>query len=154
MAVKRTSVSNIVLVYLASGLLGWGVARINERPFTQWFTIVAFVLVAAYLLWKGREVKKMVAGSQTSMTPLGAAQVLAWAKAAALFGAILGGAGFGVAAAFVPRLSSPLGHDAVVSGLVTGATSIGLVVVALLVERWCEIPPDDDENGSYLAAGA
>lgn len=157
MAVKRTSIGNIVLVYLAAGLLGWGVVYLWERPLTSWATVAIFAVIGAYLLWRGFAVRRMVAGKETSMTPLAAAQVLAWAKASALFAAILGGPGFGSAIVYIPMFSSPTGRDNVLSGLVVGVVSIAVVVIALVVERWCENPTDGDEkpgHGSAAGAGA
>lgn len=153
---KRTSISSLVLVYLVAGLIGWGVLRIWERPLSPWFTLAAFALVSVFLLWRGREVRRLLDGKRTSMTPLGAAQVLATAKAAALFAAIVGGMGFGSAVAFWPVVSTPMGRENVIFGLIVGVSSVAVAVVGMVVERWCEIPPDDDDHGRgpVAAAGA
>ena len=153
---RRTSIRTLLLIYLVSGFLGWGILQIWERPLSPWFTLVAFAFVIAFLLWRGREVRRLVAGKKTTMTPLGAAQVLATAKAAALFAAILGGMGFSSVIEYWTLASSPLGRENVIYGLMVGGSSIVVAIVSLVVERWCEIPPDDEdrESGTIAAAGA
>ncbi|MDN5558253.1 MAG: DUF3180 domain-containing protein [Ruaniaceae bacterium] len=151
---RPTSIRTLILVYLVSGFFGWGILQIWERPLSPWFTLVAFAFVIVFLLWRGREVRKLVAGKETSMTPLGAAQVLATAKAAALFAAILGGMGFSSVVEYWTLASSPLGRENVIYGLMVGASSIVVAIVSLVVERWCEIPPDDEGPASAAAAGA
>lgn len=151
----RTSIRTLALIYVVAGFFGWGATEIWGLVLSPWFTLAAFVLVSLFLLWRGRDVRKMKDRKSNSITPIGAAQVLAMAKTAALFAAILGGLGFGAALAFWPLLASPVGREGVISGVLVGGVSVVTAVIALIVERWCEIPPDDDENGpDRAAAGA
>ena len=92
-----------------------------------------------------RAVRRMVAGKESSLTPIGAARVLTFAKAASLTGSLLGGffAAWIVVAAEHP--SAPLNQDLLLSSAVNVAVCVLLVVVALVVEGWCRVPPPEDD---------
>ncbi len=156
---KRTSILSLVAVAAVAALAGWLVLTLLERlgymvPISPWFTLVFLVAVGGWLVWKGRAVRKLAAGERTSMTSLGAAQVLGAAKASAVTGSILTGISGSLLVTYAPRWASPFGQNMVVSAAMVAVASLALVVVALIVERWCEIPPDDDAPSTAQTAGA
>lgn len=104
------------------------------------------LLLAAVMVDQGRHVRRLVAGRPSNLTPLQAARVAVLAKASALGGG-------GIAGYFAAQLV--LTFDTLQSpGSRTQAWASGgallacvvLVVVGLLVESWCRLPPDDDED--------
>lgn len=153
---RRTSLRALLALFVAVGLLTWALLAALDAAgvvpqFNSWYTAVFAVVVSAWLLWRGRAVKKLKARENTTITAVGAARVVAAAKAAALTGAIVAGIGAGFAVAYAPHLASPIGKANVVDGVVTLLACLGMTVVALVVERWCEIPPPTDEAPKQAA---
>lgn len=153
---RRTSLRVLVALFVVVGLLSWALLVSLDAAgvfpqFNSWYTAVFAVVVSAWLLWRGRAVKKLKEHEKTTITAVGAARVVAAAKAAALTGAIVAGIGAGLVATYLPHLASPLGKANVVDGAVTVLASAGMTVVALVVERWCEIPPPSDETPKQAA---
>lgn len=146
---RRTSWGTLGATTLGSGLLSWVVldslTSAGMTPQPPWLTAAFLVLVAGWLFLRGRAVKRMVAGEDTPMTPLGAARVVTFAKAASITGALL--AGFFVAWIVVASKNSaaPLNQDLILSSGVNVLACLLLVVVAMVVEGWCRVPPEDDD---------
>ncbi len=148
---RLTSWTTLGLVALGSALASWVVldvaATLGLVVIPQpWFTAAFLVLVALWLLVRGRGVRRMVAGEPTRMTPLLAARVVSFAKASSLTGALLGG---WFVAQFVwasGNPGAPLNRDIMVGAVIDLAASLVLVGAGMLVEHWCHVrPPDDDE---------
>ena len=81
---------------------------------------VVFAVATAILIWSGMAVRRLRAGKDTWIDAIGAMRVAVFARTSALVGAGLAGVLIGVV----------------------------WVIVALVVERWCIINPDDDTSGS------
>lgn len=149
---RLTSWSTLALVALVSALVSWVVldvaasAGILLTP-SAWFTAVFLLLASAWLLVRGRGVRRMVAGERTRMTPLLAARVVSLAKASSLTGSLLAGW-------FVAQLvwasgnaAAPLNREIMVGALIDLGASLVLVGVGMLVEHWCHVqPPEDDDT--------
>lgn len=153
---RRTSLRLLAALFVMVALAGWAVLAALDTAgivpqFNPWYTVVFVVVVCAWLLWRGRAVKKLKAREKADITAVGAARVVAAAKAAALTGTIVAGLGASFVAAYVPHIASTIGKANVVDGAVVLLACAGMVVVALVVERWCEIPPPTDEAPKQAA---
>lgn len=146
---RRTSWGTLGALAVGSGLLSWIVLDALSAAGIvvqgSWLTTTFLLAVVLGLLVRGRAVRRMVAGKESSLTPIGAARVLTFAKAASLTGSLLGGffAAWIVVAAEHP--SAPLNQDLLLSSAVNVAVCVLLVVVALVVEGWCRVPPPEDD---------
>ena len=100
----------------------------------------AFAVVLLVLGWRMRG---YVAG-KSSMDPIAASRVAALAVSGAFVGAAMTGAGLAQVVALLDQLGAAAARADVVVGSVTALLAAGLAVIALVVQRWCEVPDDDD----------
>lgn len=110
---------------------------------------LALVLIAALLLLLAWPVRAAARGEKR-IDPFYATRVVVLAKASALSAALLAGAAAGILAYLLSRAVVPLG-----STLASGATLVAaviLVVVALVAEHLCSLPPQDDELDEAAAS--
>lgn len=78
-------------------------------------------------------------------------KMLSLAKSCAIVGAIVAGFYGGFAFAYLDALDATLGKERFVRGLAAAVASVLLLVAALLLERACRLPDDeDDEDGAPL----
>lgn len=104
---------------------------------------VALALIAAVLIALAWPVRRAAAGERR-IDPFYATRVVVLAKASALAGALLAGAGAGILTYLLTRAVVPLG-----SSLTAGATliaALALIGAALLAEHFCALPPDDHDT--------
>ena len=109
---------------------------------------VVFAVATAILIWSGMAVRRLRAGKDTWIDAIGAMRVAVFARTSALVGAGLVGVLIGVMGVSLTQLeAAPMVSNAIASGV---SSVIGVVwaIVALVVERWCIINPDDDASGS------
>ncbi|WP_447924698.1 DUF3180 domain-containing protein [Georgenia muralis] len=102
-------------------------------------------LLSVLLLWLGRGVRRLIRREHTFMTPLGAARVVALAKACALVGSALVGYFGAQLLLTLDNLGAPLPRAQAWAAGLALVVSLVLVGVALLVEWWCRVPPEDDD---------
>ena len=110
---------------------------------------VVFALAAAALIWSGLAVRRLRAGKDTWIDAIGAMRVAVFARTSALVGAGLTGILIGVMVVSLMQLEAPA---MVANSLGSGISSlVGLVwvIVAVAIERWCVINPDDDAPSSH-----
>ena len=110
---------------------------------------VVFALAAAALIWSGLAVRRLRAGKDTWIDAIGAMRVAVFARTSALVGAGLTGILIGVMVVSLMQLEAPA---MVANSLGSGISSlVGLVwvIVAVAIERWCVIDPDDDAPSSH-----
>ncbi|MGA8987885.1 DUF3180 domain-containing protein [Aeromicrobium sp.] len=88
------------------------------------------------------------------MTSAHGIRMLAIAKSSAVVGSLVAGLYGGFAIAFVDALDSPLGRERVVRGGAAAVASVLLLVAAVLLERSCRLPGDDDEGKDGTASDA
>ena len=153
---SSTRISTLTVLFVVGALVVFGaeiaLLRLGEPALTPPITLgVTLLLIGAILpalAWPIRQATKTETNSprsrSTSVNPFYAMRVLLLAKAGSLTGSILAGAGAGVAVFF-------LGRMVVVwpSVWLAAATALGgvvLVVGSLLAERWCQIPPTDNDE--------
>jgi hypothetical protein len=80
--------------------------------------------------------------------------MLALSRSCVIVGALFAGGYGGFALAFVNDLDTPLGHERAVNGGVAALAGLLLLVAALLLERACRLPEDDDEEPAGEATPA
>ena len=109
---------------------------------------VVFAVATAILIWSGMAVRRLRAGKDTWIDAIGAMRVAVFARTSALVGAGLVGVLIGVMGVSLTQLeAAPMVSNAIASG-VSSVIGVVWVIVALVVERWCFINPDDDTSGS------
>lgn len=146
---RRTSWGTLAATAVGSGLVSWvAIDLLASAGYVaaqaSWLTVVFLLVVATWLLARGRAVRRMVAGKESSMTPIGAAKVVSLAKASSITGSLL--AGFFAARLVVAaeHASAPLNRELIVASAVNLVACAVLVGVAMVVEGWCRLPPEDE----------
>ncbi|OKL54186.1 hypothetical protein BSZ39_05555 [Bowdeniella nasicola] len=147
---KRTSASSLVITAIAVGLVSHMLlAYLDDRsatPVPVSAVTTMLLLAIAVILWRlGIGVKRLVAKEETTMDAIGAARVALFAKSCSLGGAGLTGY-FGAQTMIGARnFSSPLYFEHTWIAGASVLACLALVIVAMIVESWCVIPPDDDD---------
>lgn len=127
-----------------SVLLGVGAAPIQPTPLLA----LLFAVLAGVLLWLGVHVRRLKARRETWMTHLTAARTAVLAHASALVSAASAGVMLGLAAVALGRLEAGyMMRVALYAALVAGAALLWCVS-AIVVERWCQVDPDDEAEHS------
>ena len=109
---------------------------------------VVFAVATAILIWSGMAVRRLRAGKDTWIDAIGAMRVAVFARTSALVGAGLVGVLIGVMGVSLTQLeAAPMVSNAIASG-VSSVIGVVWVIVALVIERWCIINPDDDTSNS------
>lgn len=146
---RRTSIPWLVGAAVIAFAVAWAVVGVgNVYVAVPWPTAVVLVLLAGGLWLGGRAVKRLVDGERGSISPIAAARIAALAQASAWGGSLV--VGYFVAQALVAgsnmHASFATGH--LWSSIACGAAALLLVVVGLVVEHWCSIPPGEDDAGA------
>nr|WP_246256478.1 DUF3180 domain-containing protein [Isoptericola halotolerans] len=116
-------------------------------PAAAWVEIFAVVLLAGLVVGAGWSVRAYLRGDKPDLDPLRAARTFAMAKAAAYTGALLAGRYVAHVLVMLPELEVEARRDqAVVSG-VAALAAVGLSAAGVLVEKFCQIPPPEDDDG-------
>ncbi|MCI4010139.1 DUF3180 domain-containing protein [Brevibacterium sp. ZH18] len=112
-------------------------------PGLPWFAIIGMLVLAAILLVLGWPIKRWNDGDRTKeIDPLQAARVAVMAKASALTGAGLAGWYLGNAGYYF--LSAPGFRNDLAAGMLFAVISAAaLMIVGLIVEGFCVLPPQD-----------
>lgn len=145
---QRTSSSTLAVWAVIGTVLAVVVDVVFESqgfslPGVPWFAIIGMLVLAAVLLLLGWPIKKWNDGDRTKeIDPLQAARVAVMAKASALTGAGLAGWYLGNAGYYF--LSTPgIRNDLAAGMLVAVISAAVLMIVGIIVEGFCEIPPQD-----------
>ena len=112
-------------------------------PGLPWFAVIGMLVLSAILFLLGWPIKKWNDGDRTKeIDPLQAARVAIMAKASALTGSGLSGWYLGNAGYYF--LSAPgIRNDLAAGMLVAMISAAVLMIVGMIVEGFCEIPPQD-----------
>ncbi|MFZ6992725.1 DUF3180 domain-containing protein [Curtobacterium sp. RRHDQ66] len=84
-------------------------------------------------------------GAERRVDPLYATRVVVLAKASSIIGALLGAFGLGLIAYLLTRSVTPSLGSTLPNAVAVGG-GIVLTVCALVAERMCIVPPDDDRD--------
>src|SRR5699024_10139309 len=145
---QRTSSSTLVVWAVIGTVLAVVVDVVLESqgfslPGLPWSAVIGMLVLAAILLVLGWPIKKWNDGARTKeIDPIQAARAAVMAKARALPGAGLAGWYLGNARYYF--LSAPGIRNHLAAGmLIAMIAAAALMIVALIVEGFCEIPPQD-----------
>ncbi|WP_298416410.1 DUF3180 domain-containing protein [Brevibacterium sp.] len=145
---QRTSSSTLVVWAVIGTVLAVVVDVVLESqgfslPGLPWSAVIGMLVLAAILLVLGWPIKKWNDGDRTKeIDPIQAARVAVMAKASALTGAGLAGWYLGNAGYYF--LSAPgIRNDLAAGMLIAMIAAAALMIVGLIVEGFCEIPPQD-----------
>lgn len=118
-------------------------------PFTL---ALALVLIGVIIVVMALPIRRVARGHRSArVDPFYATRVVMLAKASSLGGALLAGAGLGIAGYLLSRSVVPgVGSVSMAVGMTVGA--ILLLVAGLVAEHWCTIPPDDDDKKKRTSA--
>lgn len=138
-----------------AGLLGLALAYVfnfmwesygQMLPGIPWLAIVGMMILSVVLLIVGLPIKKWNEGDRTRvLDPLKAARVAIMAKAAALAGASLTG-WYAGSAVYLLTTGGGARSSAGAGMLLAVASAAVLMIVGLVVESFCQLPPDDPEG--------
>lgn len=148
---RRTPWTRLVLVAALSTGFSFGGFRIAEGrgvvllPVPLLSTLVV-LLIAAVVLSLGWAVRQYTKGKRPGLDPLLAARTVVLATASAYTGALLSGWYAGQVLLVLGDLDIEARADVAVSAGAALAATILLAVVGLVVERWCEVRPGDDDD--------
>jgi hypothetical protein len=151
--VRPARASSAVLVAVVAAAVTWFALDLwtdhgGRLPPLPWFAAVAIAVVAVVVLVLGWEVRRSVGGERaTPVDPLAAARVVVLAKAAVYGGAVLVGWYGGQALVLLSDVSITRGGRLAVAAGTSLAAAV-LAVAGLLAQRWCRIPPDDEDHGA------
>lgn len=136
-----TGISTFVVVLL---VLRWAQTRGTVIPASVMVPVLvgAFALVLLVLGWR---VRQYVRG-KTSMDPIAASRVAALAVSAAFVGSGMIGVGTAQVISVAGLASAPAARSDAILGITTAVLAIALLVAALVVQRWCTLPEDNDEE--------
>lgn len=156
---RRTSVPRVIAVAAVTAAVASVVLRgVESRggsllavPVLAWLVILAIAGVVCVLGWN---VRQYAVGRRPRIDLLLAARTVVLATASAYTGALL--TGWYAAQVLVTlgdwEVSSR--REVAVTAGVAALAAIALLVVGLVVERWCEVTPrDDDQGGASTAPG-
>jgi hypothetical protein len=149
--VKRTRPLLLVLYAVFGGALGWVLqvaltasgAPAAIPPYSLAF---ALVVIGVLVVVAARPVRRAVRDrTRPRIDPFYATRVVILAKAIAIAGSVLFGAGFGVLLFFLTR---PViaGVGSIVACVVTVVAAAVLLTCGLVAEYMCSLPPDDDND--------
>ncbi|GLY27547.1 DUF3180 domain-containing protein [Kineosporia sp. NBRC 101731] len=141
-------VSSVVCWVLLDSWTGQG----NTAPPLSWTAVFGTVALVVVVIAAGlpmRRWQRTVPGERVGMKrridPLVAARTAVLAKAAAYGGALILGWYLGQALILLPDLvGDRLGRF--VLAMIAAGSAVALSAAGFVVQRWCRVPPDDDEK--------
>lgn len=152
---RRTSRARIAGLGLIATVVAFAVLRVVESrggtllpvPPIAWLAELLIAAVVGVLAWN---VRQYVQGRRPGFDVLLAARTVVLAAASAYTGSLL--FGWYAAQVLVVVIAGDLDiagrRDLAVSAGVAASAAVVLAVVGLVAERWCEVPPsDEDEHG-------
>lgn len=143
---KPLSLTSLLIPAALFGAIGALAALLSTAIMITPFTGVLFVLVAIGLFYFGRKVVALKEHEDTNMNAQGAMYVAMFAYTSAWVSA--GAIGFfaGFALASLRNFHADFIRTSLLGALLSAIGAIILLIVAIIVERWCQIDDDDDSN--------
>jgi hypothetical protein len=116
--------------------------------------VAALVVIAVAVLAVGEPVRRWNSGDRSRrLDPLRAARTVVLAQASALAGAALAGWYAGQAVLVVGELAIEPRRDRFVAALLATGGALAMVAAGLVVQRWCRLPPEDDDDTRPAPSG-
>jgi membrane protease YdiL (CAAX protease family) len=160
--VRRTSPLALIALGVVGAVLGFVVESLlvaSGRPrFDPPLTLpFALVVIGVLIVLLAVPVRRSTRGDlderrRRRIDPFYATRVVVLAKASALSGALLAGAGLGILSWLLTR-SVVAGVGSTVMAVAAAAGAILLMVAGLVAEHLCTVPPDEHDDGSAAPAG-
>ena len=147
----RTRWATVLACLIAPAVVTWVASDLTLRhrgwvpSLTTWGAAVAMV-IAVIVLIAGLAVRRLRAHEPTWITPTGAATTAVAAQASVIVGAFIGGI---YAGELATALLSPPSPDMTALAWSAGACLASCLLwcgIGLLVEHWCAIDFDDDDD--------
>lgn len=145
-----------VVVALVVAALGWVALDLwtgNGGTYVPlpWTAVAGTAALAVAVVAAGLPVRRWVDGRRDRpLDPLVAARTVVLAKAAAYGGAVLAGWYAAQALVIVPDLVGARRTRFVLAVLAVLA-AVAVCVAGFVVQRWCRVPPEDDDEGAAPA---
>lgn len=141
----------LIVTTVVLGVAGWITAMLTSRgslalPVLPLSSLITMGVIALVCVVLGLRVRRWREGNRKKMLdPLMAARTLILAQACAYAGAVLFGWHLGIMVDQIPTLGlrSDLGIIWRIVALMAGG--LVMVVVGLVVERFCKLPPEDSD---------
>jgi len=116
----------------------------NPLP-VPWVAVIGLVVVVVAVIVAGLPVRNWVHGARDRvLDPIVAARTAVLAKAAAYGGAVILGWYLSQAILIFPDLVGARKQRLIIALLASG-TALALSIAGFVVQRWCRIPPGDDD---------
>lgn len=156
---RRTPWPRLLLVAVVAAAFAFGALRLAETRGATLLPVpllssVVVLLIAGVVVTLGWSVRQFTRGKRPGLDPLLAARTVVLATASAYTGAVLSGWYAAHVLVVLGDLAIPARRDLAVSAGAALVCTIALAVVGLVVERWCEVPPPDDDAGRPGASAA
>jgi hypothetical protein len=146
---KPARASAAVVTAAFTAAIGWLLLDLwssqgGRTPSQSYLAAVAILVVAAVVVVLGWEVRRSVRGERTPpMNPLAAARVAVLSKAGVYGGALLTG-WYTALGLSVLDDATGVRRERLLASAAAAVASAVLVGAGLLAQRWCRLPPDDD----------
>lgn len=157
--VRPTRGRILLLITAVVALVGWQGLRLwsgsgHELPMLPWTAPAVMAVLAVVVLAFGWPVRQWTRGArQRPLDALRAARTVVLAKAAQYAGSLLTGWYAAQVLVVLPTLDVEPRRSALIRGLVSVLAAVVVWVVGWLVERWCRVPPQDDDRSPGGTAG-
>ena len=139
----------VVILLVSYGLLRYTTAHGHGLPHISWFILVTLILLSIAVLAAGWEVRAYLQGTSTRPpTPQRARRAVVAAQAWVLAGAIFAGWFGAYALIEAGRLDASSALGGMIEAIVLFVASVGAVITGLVVQAWCRIPKDKDDDDS------
>lgn len=138
-------------VFAVVGLVcGWllrpvGASWLGHAPVVTWAQPLVLVMAAAILGFTAWATGRAVHEHSLRLEPNRAVNRLVLGRACALVGALVAGGYLGYAVSWL-GVETDLANQRLVRSLVAAAAGLAVSVTALLLERACRVPRDEDED--------
>lgn len=157
---RRTPWARLLLIAVVTAAAATAVLRMVESRGVTLLpvpvlaaTVIGLIAVVVGAL--GWNVRQYTRGKRPGMDMLVAARTVALATASAYTGALLTGWYAAQVIVVLGDLQFGPRREIAVSAGIAALAAVALAVVGLVAERWCEVPPsDDDEGGPSAATGS
>jgi hypothetical protein len=156
---RRTPAARVVAVALVALAVAYAALRVVESrggtllpvPPVAWLVVLLIAAVVGVLGWNVRQYAR---GKRPGFDVLLAARTVVLATASAYTGALLVGWYAAQVLVVVGDLDVAGRRDVAITAGVATLAAAALSVVGLVVERWCEVPPPDEDDDGPAGAPA
>jgi hypothetical protein len=147
-----TGLGFLAAVLTWSGLQVW-VASGRGEPDLMWLTTLTIGLLAVAVFAVGWPVRQWVNGDRSRrIDALRAARTAALAKAASAAGSLLAGLFLGWSVHYLPTVEIAARRSELYVAGADVVVSLLLLAAGLVVERYCRVPPSDDDEETQVRA--